>query len=258
MDGATALRFSRIRKVAYSAPDNEYYEGSDFARAKRQQQILEAFKSKALSTSTLANPVKITNALNSLGDHLRTSLELWEMAKLGMMAQNISRDNIISYVIDDSVDGLVEGKIYAETGAFVVTPKAGDYDYSEIQDYIANIFAKKQEEEQQADIQEEIEQEQAIIIVLNGTHVEGLAADTKLELEKIGLTVAEIDNAPLQDSTETKIYDLTKVNPLTVETLENKLTATTATQDFAKVYPDNEVRTTDIDFIIVLGQEGEL
>lgn len=52
MDGETALKFSRSRHA-----DGD--EGTDFARSARQQKIIHALKSKALSKEILLNPAKI-------------------------------------------------------------------------------------------------------------------------------------------------------------------------------------------------------
>ncbi|PIP52829.1 hypothetical protein COX08_04320 [Candidatus Beckwithbacteria bacterium CG23_combo_of_CG06-09_8_20_14_all_34_8] len=53
MDGATALKFSRSRH------STDLEEGTDFARALRQQKVIAAIKVKALSPSILLNPTRI-------------------------------------------------------------------------------------------------------------------------------------------------------------------------------------------------------
>jgi len=252
MNGETALRFARIRKVAYNDPKADYNEGSDFARSKRQQKIMEAFKKRALSTSTLANPVKITNLMNDLGDHLRTNLELGEMAKLAMMIKEIDNSEITNTTIDDSVEGPLVGMIAPDTGAYVLVPKAGDYNFSEIKKIAKNVFNIKKEEivEEKATAEEE----KAAIIILNGTSVVGLADTTSKELDALNLIVSEIGNAPMPAET-TLIYDLTEKNPKTLESLKTELSAETATDNFTTIYPNANLNIEGVDFIVILGQD---
>lgn len=253
MNGETALRFARIRKVAYTDPRAEYEEGSDFARSKRQQKIMEAFKKRALATSTLANPVKITNLMNDLGDHLRTNLELWEMAKLAMMIKDTDNSQITNTTIDDSVEGPLYGVIASDTGAYVLIPKAGDYDFSEIKKITKNVFSAKMLEKKKEEAITEVV-EQAAVVILNGTQVVGLANKTSKELSTLNLYITQIGNAPMPAET-TAIYDLTEKNPKTLEELKTKLNAQTASDNFTAMYPNANINIEGVDFIVILGQD---
>ena len=53
MDGETALEFVRSRHAT------QELKASDFARSKRQEKVINAFKDKVLSAQTLINPGKI-------------------------------------------------------------------------------------------------------------------------------------------------------------------------------------------------------
>ena len=68
MDGETALSYARSRH-------GNNGEGSDFARAKRQQKIIFALKEKILSASTLANPIRINKIISSLEEHIETDMK---------------------------------------------------------------------------------------------------------------------------------------------------------------------------------------
>ncbi|MFH0818875.1 MAG: LCP family protein [Patescibacteria group bacterium] len=252
MTGEQALMFARIRKIAYSAPDSEYYEGSDFARARRQQKIIEAFQKKMFATSTLANPVKITKIISDLGNHLKTNLELWEMAKLGLMAENFNRDNIINLVIDENSGLLTGGYNYT------LTPVIGDYKFSEIQKVVSNVFAQAIDDKAEETTKQKTAMEKANIMVLNGTKIEGLAGRTSQTLQDAGYTINSVANAPTAISKTTAIYDLTQSNPQTNLKLAEKYHVTISEpQDLETDYPDNEIDTSDIDFIIVLGQDQD-
>ncbi len=67
MDGETALNFVRSRKGTNG-------EGSDFARSKRQQLVIEAFREKVLSLQTLANPQKVASLISTFGDSVETDI----------------------------------------------------------------------------------------------------------------------------------------------------------------------------------------
>lgn len=66
MDGETALRYARIRNV--DGP-----EGSDFARARRQQVVIDTLKKKVLASETLRNPTKLWEIYNIVKNNIETS-----------------------------------------------------------------------------------------------------------------------------------------------------------------------------------------
>ena len=259
MDGERALVFSRVRKLAPTSDNSE--EGSDFARAQRQQKILQAFKEKLLSAGTAVRPQRVTDVLQDVDDHLETNLELWEIARLLELAGDVSTDNIIHEVVDNSPEGLVETTIYEPTGASVVVPQAGDYNYSEIQKLAKSIFKVAPETTVTPATETTTtatEPTAAIIQVLNGTTTVGLAARTGATLEEQGFTVSEIGNAFTTDYTATKLYDLTDgAKPATVELLQTNLGAVSATPAEVSILlsldPDHNVLDTTADFIIILG-----
>jgi LCP family protein required for cell wall assembly len=126
MDGDTALLFVRAR-----------FSTSDFDRAKRQQQILLAVKEKAFSLGILYNPIKVLSILNSLGNHVRTDAELWEIQELAVVLSKIDESSVRRKVFDTSKDGL----LYASrdsNGSYILLPEGGNFD--KIQEECKNIF----------------------------------------------------------------------------------------------------------------------
>lgn len=200
LDGERALQYARSRH-------GNNGEGSDFARARRQQQILDALRAEALSAGTLLNPTKIGKILNSLGAHLSTNAEIWEMMRFVGFANNINQDTVINKVVDNSENGLLYSKIAEETGAYVLMPKAGITNYSEIQQLAKNIFELS-----------EVLQEQAVIVVQNGSGVNGLAGVTANALRQVDLKIGYVGNALNNDVKKTIIYDLSRGS--TSKTLE--------------------------------------
>lgn len=126
IDGKTALLFVRAR-----------FSTSDFDRAKRQQQVLIAVKEKALNLGVLSNPFKIISILNSIGNHIRTNAELWEIQELAVLAGKIEASNIKRLVFDTSQEGL----LYASrdpNGSYILLPEGGNFD--KIREACRNVF----------------------------------------------------------------------------------------------------------------------
>ncbi len=247
MDGERALIFSRVRKLAAGSLNTD--EGGDFARAQRQQKVLESFKEKLFSSETLIRPTRITTVLDSLGSHIETDMELWEIAKFLKLASAVEPDNIASKVVDNSPDGLVYTTIAEQTGASVVVPRAGDYNYSEIHRFADDVFEYSETLEEASTVQ-----------VLNGTATIGLAAKTAELLSTYDIDVIDVGNALDSKQTETRIYDLTdgkKANSLKLllEVIGGKEATSMELNTLKLSDPDQTTIDTSADFIVILGKD---
>ncbi|MBI2415062.1 MAG: LCP family protein [Candidatus Kerfeldbacteria bacterium] len=240
-DGEQALIYSRIRKLAPGSANTN--EGTDFARAQRQQLILQSVKQKLFSSSTLLRPNRISAVLNDIGDHWQTNLELWEMVRLLQLVSTITTDSIITRVVDESPNGLVESKLYAPTGASVVVPVAGEYNFSDIHQLADTMFAVSSTATTTATIQ-----------VLNGTGTNGLAAQTADRLRALAFTINDVSNAPTTNVADTVIYDFT--NGTKPEAADLLLSQIGGTIQPATALAEADVYDTTADFIIVLGQDA--
>ena len=208
MDGETALQYARSRH-------GNNGEGSDFARAKRQQKIIETSKEKFLTPEVIANPSTALKILEDIGDHLDTNIEVWEMVKFAEIAKEIEQDKIINKVVDNSPGGLVYSKIYPQTGAYVLIPNAGEYNFSEIHYLTKNIFDFA-----------ELHNETAKIEIQNGTLKNGLAAQTADQLKTLDLDVIRTGNAKDQNNEITTIYDFSDGSKsLTLDFIKEELGA---------------------------------
>jgi LCP family protein required for cell wall assembly len=126
LSGEKALLYSRARESS-----------SDFDRVRRQQQVLLAIKSKALSLGVITNPAKIVSIVNSLGNHVRTDAELWEMEDLAVVFSKIDNAKIKHRIFDTSENGLLY-QSHAPNGAYILLPEGGNYD--KIRAACKNIF----------------------------------------------------------------------------------------------------------------------
>lgn len=247
MDGERALIFSRVRKLAAGSLNTE--EGGDFARAQRQQKVLESFKEKLFSSETLIKPTRITTVLDSLGSHIETDMELWEIAKFLQLTADVEPDGVASKVVDNSPDGLVYTTIAEQTGASVVVPRAGDYNYSEIQRFADGVFEYT-----------DTVQEDSTVQVLNGTATNGLAAKTAELLSTYDVDVIDVGNALDSRQTETRIYDLTggkKANSLKLllDVIGGKEATNMELNTLKLSDPDQTTIDTSADFIVILGKD---
>lgn len=137
MNGETALKFVRSRKG-----DNN--EGTDFARAARQQKVIMAVKDKALALDTIINPTKLKELYDTYKDNVETNIGFNEIQNFYLLSQQIDFNKIKSIVLDDRSAADQGGLLYAPEdtslyeGAYVLLPKAGDFSqlHAYVQKYI--------------------------------------------------------------------------------------------------------------------------
>lgn len=131
MDGDTALRFARSR---YSTDPEE---GSDFARSKRQQQILVALASKIKQKETALNADRVKQLRQIFDDYTETDLGDDEMLALGRIGIGINLQGIGQIPLDEGTKeepGLLANPPIAKYGQWVLEPRAGGWE--EIHSYI--------------------------------------------------------------------------------------------------------------------------
>lgn len=136
MDGTTALKFARSRKA-------EGEEGTDLARAERQQKIIAAVKDKILNPRIFLSPRKILAIWKVVGDSIETDLDTSSGAVLARKVLQ-SQANSKSLLLPEEF--LVSGEPAEKyDGQFVFVPKKGTlldgkYDWSDIHDWVRNIL----------------------------------------------------------------------------------------------------------------------
>lgn len=144
MDGEEALKFVRSRHGT-----NE--EGSDFARSKRQEKVLQAIRNKALSLDTLFNPKKLGELLNTFGKSIDTDISIKDGLEFYKLSKKLTKT--YSITLDDSQRlGLPDGRVRLLThpspsdfgGAYVLVSE--DDDFSRVQRYIMDVLRKDEKE----------------------------------------------------------------------------------------------------------------
>ncbi len=140
MDGETALKFVRSRMGTNG-------EGSDFARSRRQQLVLQGFREKALSLETLVNPIKVTGLITTLGNSVETDIPLDDYAEFYGLAKK--QEGVQNLVLGDLGDGksiLITPPPGDYGGAFVLIPEKNDF--TKVKELIKNKLDEIAKEEE--------------------------------------------------------------------------------------------------------------
>jgi len=241
MTGDRALIYARSRHGNNS-------EGSDFARARRQQQVLLALKEKILSFQTLTNPVRLNNILNSLDQHVITNLEFTDIIALIKMARSFNSPRLATVILDTSEGGYLEESI-TEEGAYVLLPRTGDWD--EIKDLIKNIFSTAAAPDSTPIQATPPPLTKVNVEVQNGTWRAGLAARVRQELRHAGISVTTIGNTLERPIGASGIYPVSTASaPDVIETLTQTLAV-----PVKAMIPENESASSTTDILIILGED---
>lgn len=134
MNGDTALKFARSRH-------GNNQEGSDFARSKRQQVILEAFRNKVLSVETLTDLAKIVSLVKTFGDNVETDIPQSKYLELGALVKRTGdvRSHVIGFGGANSL--LIHPDPVDYGGAWVLIPPGNDF--TKIRRFIDDVAAGK-------------------------------------------------------------------------------------------------------------------
>lgn len=226
LDGYNALRYARTRATAKS----------DFDRARRQQAVLLAIKDKALQLNMVP---KIPELWNTMAGAFETNLELIDIVELSQLADEIDPASIQTAVLDtnytydyivpdtgaqvliplrEKIRGLVD-QMFAESTP-VEGPSAAEVQAVEV---AATAQALAQEIEQNVQRQEEIKaflsQEDARLVVQNGTNIPGLAAETAAFLKQSGFNILQFGPADSTTYPHTVIVVYNEDKTYTLEVL---------------------------------------
>jgi LCP family protein required for cell wall assembly len=247
MDGNTALEFARSRHGSNG-------EGSDFARAKRQQKVILAMKEKVLAGGALSNPLQIKSIMDSLDKHMTTNMNFAELLTLLKIGRQLDTTHIQTVTLDTSEKGFLQSGT-SDEGAFILEPKTGNFDG--IHDAIAGIFNNATIQTNDTPLQAPITKISASstesIEVQNGTWRAGLAARMKKRLEDRGYLISTIGNTTERPQSISGIYSIgTKINQTTLEALKAELHI-----PLRKQLPPNIIPAAGTDIFVLLGEDME-
>lgn len=133
MDGERALKYVRSRH-------GDGVEGTDFARSKRQQQVILAIKDKLMSAQTIIDLPKLKELFSLYETEVESNISTDDLVSFFSLYKQIDLTNLKRVVLDDR-SSLEEGGLLISPenrdeygGAYVLIPRSGDY--SQIQAYV--------------------------------------------------------------------------------------------------------------------------
>jgi polyisoprenyl-teichoic acid--peptidoglycan teichoic acid transferase len=140
LDGETALKFVRSR---HSVGD----EGTDFARSRRQQQVITALRQKMLTASFLLDKEKLNTLFDILNKNLKTNLNQSLYPTLAKVALDTKNNSVKSVTISNLPDENGFAILYNPPtkqykGEWVLMPK--DNNWTALKKYLDNILKGKQ------------------------------------------------------------------------------------------------------------------
>ena len=136
LDAERAIQFARSRHSM------DGLEGTDFARAKRQQKIIIGIKDKILSSETLLNPQKILEIVATLEENVKFSGYTVDDIEAGLnLADKLKDAKIYNFVLDPSIGNysiLVDGG--AETG-YTIFPVLGGGQWQDLRLFVSKALS---------------------------------------------------------------------------------------------------------------------
>jgi LCP family protein required for cell wall assembly len=250
LGGDAALQFARSRH-------GNNGEGSDFARAKRQQKVMLAIKEKLMTIGTYRNPATVTNLIASLKGNVRTNLQLGEMVRLVRYGQDIGELTIRHKVIDNSAESpLVEGTY---GGAYVLLPRNDDW--NTLRSVAANIFSEPVAKDA-GTTERKLPVATATtgrVEIQNGTDRQGFARTVASKLSGSGFEVVKIGNASATGTTRTIIEDYTGQDATHASTLAVTIASALNIKDpkvVRRKAESNDGRTAAVDYLVILGEDA--
>ncbi len=260
LDGHDAMRYARTRATA----------GSDFSRAKRQQQVLLAMRDKALQIGIIP---KIPELWATFSDTVETDLQLVDILELAQLADDIDPEQIQSQVLDFNY---TIQYVVPETGAQVLLPLREkikvvvDEMFAESEPIIpegptqaeidveatALAQARAQEIEQEVQRQEEIKafltQEDARLVIQNGTSTDNLASQTALYLKNQGFNIVQFSPADSDSYEQSVIVVYSEEKNYTLQLLK---TLFNVSEVNIRRSPNLQ---SDVDFRVIIGGDFNL
>jgi polyisoprenyl-teichoic acid--peptidoglycan teichoic acid transferase len=222
MDGRTALIYARSR-----------HSSNDFDRSKRQQQVLRALLEQVKARGLLENVAALPQWADVLAQNIRTTLPVGDLGMLNglaSLARELKAEQVAQFSINPD-----DVAVDAEDGSDIYWNKAS----------VARLVARWQAGPQAGG-------ETALVQVLNGAAVQGIAGKVSEYLQTKGFALAEANQAP-------RIYEHTTIidytgRPATRQRLADALGIQPRYVQ-AEPGPDAPPQAYGADIVVVVGQD---
>lgn len=136
LNGEKALEYVRSRHAQGD-------EGTDFARSRRQEKVIKAFKDKIFSLQTILNPARFIGLYTIIKGNIDTDVKQNEIDDFVRLFQSLKNTKVESAVIDFGDEAkkrpglLIHPPVTSKYNyEWVLIPRIGNGNYQEIQGYI--------------------------------------------------------------------------------------------------------------------------
>ena len=188
LDGTQARQFVRSRALQYQDEDGDWRSDptADLGRITRQQVFIRRAVAKAVGQG-LTNPVTLNDLVSAGVAHLAFDelLDAGDLLSLGRAFADFDSDELIGYTIPSE-------PFITSGGAEVELP------LMRLAQNDLNVFRGLPPGT--------VSPESLDVTVLNGTGIEGQAADVAGALEAVGFIIADVDSFETQDVARTTVY----------------------------------------------------
>lgn len=138
MDGVRALKYVRSRNAKGD-------EGTDYARANRQQQVILSLQKKVLSSQVFTKPKKISQLINIFTQAVETNIVNGDITGFIKIALKFDSSRLTTQTLDQGDEdsgreGLLINPPVSQFGQWVLTGK--DNSWQQVQDHVSKLLSK--------------------------------------------------------------------------------------------------------------------
>ena len=246
LNGQEALNLARARGDGYGSYG---FPDSDFDRTEHQRQLFEAVAEKAKTLGVLANPVKVSDLISTLGNNFQTNLSLQNVLRLIQISKGINLNSVQSYAFSSTLTGGSDPLLTTYTdptsGEEALVPTAGIGNYGQIQQYYQQLTSNNP-----------IAREAPSVVVLNGSDVDGLAAEQRSALQNKDFNVSAIATASTEYPGTMIVNNAGTSKPNSLKALQQLYPGSTVTSDTGSAEAE-EAQGYTADFVVILGQNWD-
>jgi polyisoprenyl-teichoic acid--peptidoglycan teichoic acid transferase len=242
LNGTQALLLARAR----NANGGYGLAGSDYDRAENQRKMLVALKNKALGVGIFANPLKINELTEAIGNNIVTDFKTGEARRIYDLAGD-PETQIESVGL--TAENVLKNYTSPGTGAALI-PIEGIGNYSGVRKFIQEKVGPLRNPQSSNSDQQNLASEAATAVVLNAGATSG-SAQKMADSLPAPITASTVSNAT-ERVNGTKIVVLNQKLTSSKNELLQSLSATEhsgKTEAYLRLYPN-------ADFVILVGKDS--
>lgn len=226
MNGDRALIYARSRHASGG-------QGSDFARSQRQQQVIDALRTKVVELNLVADSGTITKLLKTFAENFHTNLTPGQILRLAKIAQEQNFQTVSSNLNPET--GLICPYITPETQAYVLVPCPGKT-IADLHEFFKNALSFGL-----------VGKEKAVVWIATNTPNSQAYKRVAQYLEQAGLTVWSLNYTDVEP--EQSVVYAVNDKPATKQFLVDALDARTVNL----APPNIKIDATRSDMVVILG-----